>query len=54
MVNLGNDWDDILADEFEKPYYLELRKFLKAEYSSKTIYPHMNNIFNALKETSFG
>lgn len=53
MVNLGNDWDDILADEFEKPYYLELRKFLKAEYSSKTIYPHMNNIFNALKETSF-
>lgn len=53
MVNLGNDWDNILADEFEKPYYLELRKFLKAEYSSKTIYPHMNNIFNALKETSF-
>lgn len=53
MVNLGNDWDNILADEFQKPYYLELRKFLKAEYSSKTIYPHMNNIFNALKETSF-
>ena len=53
MVNLGNDWDNILADEFEKPYYLELRKFLKDEYSSKTIYPHMNNIFNALQETSF-
>lgn len=53
MVSLGNDWDNILADEFKKPYYLELRQFLKAEYSSKTIYPHMNNIFNALKETSF-
>ncbi len=53
MVKLDNDWDNILADEFEKPYYLELRQFLKAEYSSRTVYPHMNNIFNALKETSF-
>ncbi len=53
MVKFGNDWDKILADEFKKPYYLELRRFLKAEYSSATIYPHMNNIFNALKETSF-
>ena len=30
MVNLGNDWDEILKDEFSKPYYKELRKFLKA------------------------
>ena len=29
MVKLGNDWDEILSDEFEKPYYLELREFLK-------------------------
>ena len=28
MVKLGNDWDEILSDEFEKPYYLELREFL--------------------------
>lgn len=53
MVNLGNDWDQILADEFQKPYYLELRQFLKSEYATKTIYPDMHNIFNALKETSF-
>lgn len=53
MVHLGNDWDEILKDEFEKPYYLELRQFLKEEYSSKTVYPDMHNIFNALKASSF-
>ena len=28
MVNLGNSWDEILKDEFEKEYYLKIRKFL--------------------------
>lgn len=53
MVHIGNDWDNILADEWKKPYYLALRNFLKAEYSSQKIYPKMDNIFNALKYTSF-
>lgn len=53
MVKIGNDWDEILADEWQKPYYLELREFLKSEYKSHTIYPAMNDIFNALKYTSF-
>ena len=53
MVHIGNDWDEILADEWAKPYYQQLRRFLKAEYSTQKIYPHMNDIFNALKYTSF-
>lgn len=53
MVSLGNDWDSILEGEFEKDYYLELREFLKAEYSSRRIYPHMNDIYNALKYTPY-
>ncbi len=53
MVHIGNDWDAILADEWEKPYYKRLRQFLKQEYSTQRIYPHMNDIFNALKYTSF-
>lgn len=53
MVNIGNDWDEILADEWAKPYYRQLRQFLKDEYSTRKIYPHMNDIFNALKYTSF-
>lgn len=53
MVNIGNSWDGLLKDEFKKDYYLELRRFLKAEYSSKTIYPDMYDIFNALKYTPY-
>ena len=53
MVNLGNDWDELLVDEFKKPYYLELREFLKEEYTTKVIYPNMYNIFEALKHTSY-
>ena len=53
MVNIGNDWDIILKDEWQKPYYLKLRDFLKNEYKNRTIYPNMNDIFNALKYTSF-
>jgi len=53
MVKLGNDWDSILADEWEKDYYKNLRAFLKKEYSTQRIYPDMNDIFNALKYTSF-
>lgn len=53
MVTFNNDWDEILADEWTKPYYLKLREFLKSEYAAKTVYPDMNDIFNALKLTSF-
>ena len=34
MVNIGNEWDVLLAEEFQKPYYLQLREFLKQEYST--------------------
>ena len=53
MVKLGNSWDEILKDEFRKDYYLKLREFLKEEYSTRTIYPDMHNIFNALKKASY-
>jgi uracil-DNA glycosylase len=52
MVNIGNDWDTLLYNEFKKDYYLKLREFLKKEYFSRRIYPPMNDIFNALKYTS--
>lgn len=53
MVNFNNDWDEILKDEFKSEYYLKLREFLKSEYSHHKIHPDMNDIFNALKWTSF-
>ena len=53
MVHIGNDWDELLRGEFDKPYYLQLREFLKAEYNGFTIYPDMYDIFNALKFTPY-
>ena len=45
-----NDWAELLDDELKEPYYLELRKFLIDEYSTKKIFP---DIFNALHFTSY-
>lgn len=53
LVQLNNDWDSILEDEFKSDYYLKLREFLKNEYSNFKVYPHMNDLFNALRYTSY-
>ena len=53
MKILKNDWHDLLNDEFKEDYYLKLRKFLINEYKTKTIYPDMYDIFNALHYTEY-
>lgn len=53
MVKLGNNWDNILKDEFKKEYYCNLREFLKNEYQNYQIFPSMYQIFNALKYTDY-
>ncbi len=53
MVHIGNDWDALLADEFDKDYYRSLRRFLAAEYRDHTVYPDMYDIYNALKWTPY-
>ena len=53
MVQIGNDWDSLLAAEFQKEYYQKLRGILAKEYRTKTIYPDMYDIFNALKYTAY-
>lgn len=50
---LKNDWHDYLHEEFTKPYYQKLRAFLKKEYFTRTIYPQMNDIYNALHYTPY-
>lgn len=50
---LNNQWQDLLSSEFEKEYYQNLRKFLINEYKTKTIYPDMNDIYNAFKFTDY-
>ena len=50
---IGNDWDDVLKEEFDQPYFNELIEFVKKEYKEKTIYPKQNEIFNAFRYTPY-
>lgn len=50
---IGNDWDIVLKEEFEKDYFIRVMEFVDEEYSSKTIYPPYEDIFNAFKFTPF-
>ncbi|SCW59262.1 Uracil-DNA glycosylase [Paenibacillus tianmuensis] len=50
---LHNDWAPLLEDQFQAPYYNRLRPFLKQEYATRTVYPDMHDIFNALHYTSY-
>lgn len=53
MIHIGNEWDELLKDEFQKEYYQKLRAVLANEYKTHTVYPDMYDIFNALKYTSY-
>lgn len=51
MDKVGNNWDNILKEEFNKPYFKKLMDFVNDEYENYTIYPDKDNIYNALKLT---
>ncbi len=48
---IGNEWDNVLKDEFEKDYFIKIKKFIDSEYETKTVYPPYDDIFNAFKLT---
>lgn len=51
MAMLQNDWVEAVGEEFKKPYYAELYKFVKEEYSNEIVYPPSDDIFNAMHLT---
>ena len=51
MGMITNDWQIALREEFRKPYYKELYEFVKKEYSTTTVFPPADDIFNALHFT---
>lgn len=53
MVYIGNSWDEILMEEYEKDYFKKLQEFVVEEYETKVIYPDFDHIFFALKETPY-
>ena len=50
---IGNSWDTLLKDEYDKPYFKSLKEFLLEEYKNKTVYPKMSEIFNAFMHTKY-
>ena len=51
--NIEEGWKKILMEEFQSPYFSELKKFLVEETASLTIYPPGQQIFNAFQHTPF-
>ncbi|HSO86804.1 MAG TPA: uracil-DNA glycosylase [Draconibacterium sp.] len=52
-VKIEESWKTVLAEEFEKPYFAELTKFVRNEYKTHTIYPPAKLIFNAFDQCPF-
>lgn len=50
---LSNDWQEAVGEEFDKPYYTELREFLKEQYANETVYPPKEEIWSAFEHTPF-
>lgn len=54
MINVfENDWQEILAEEFEKPYYIQLRKFVDEQYSISTVYPPQDEVMSAFSTVPY-
>lgn len=49
----NNKWDELLCDEFEKPYYKSLCEFLDRERNAHNIFPPEEDVFNALRYTDY-
>lgn len=53
MSSIQNDWLEVLGDEFNKPYYRKLYKFVLSEYNSTLVFPPADDIFNAFHFTPY-
>lgn len=52
-MRIQKDWLDLLKEEFNKEYFLNLKEWINEQYVTRTIYPAKENIFNALLYTSY-
>lgn len=48
-----NDWQQVLQEEIEMPYYKKLREIVAKEYSSGVVYPPIDEVMSAFYATSF-
>ena len=53
MFQVQNDWQPLIDQEIQQPYFRQLLTFIEQQYNEETIYPAKENVFNALKLTPF-
>lgn len=52
-INIEGEWKEVLKEEFEKPYFRELLKFLELEYTNNPCFPKWHDVFSAFNHTPF-
>ena len=52
-VKISESWKNLLQEEFDKPYFEELTRFVKSEYSAGQVFPAGRNIFRAFDKCLF-
>ncbi|MWB93976.1 uracil-DNA glycosylase [Flavobacterium sp. GA093] len=52
-INLSPEWQAVLSDEIQKPYFKDLMEALDEEYKTQTCYPPAELIFSAFNNCSF-
>ncbi|MCG6143206.1 uracil-DNA glycosylase [Leptospira bandrabouensis] len=52
-VQIESGWKEVLRDEFEKPYFSNLREWVREQYKTSTVYPPAKLIFNAFDSCPF-
>ena len=52
-VKISESWKNLLQEEFDKPYFEELTRFVKSEYSAGQVFPAGRNIFRAFAKCPF-
>ena len=50
---VGNSWDEIMQDEYQKEYFRKIILFINKEYKNKTIFPPKNYILRSLALTDY-
>lgn len=48
MFKIGNSWDEVLKEEYNKPYFVKLYETVKEEYNKVKVFPPYDLIFRAL------
>lgn len=53
QLQLNPEWQSILAEEIQKPYFIELKELVDLEYQNHSCYPAKELIFAAFDSCSF-